>query len=459
MSFAVACENSATIEGCHARRVVYIFDEAKTIPAATFDAAEGAFSMAGGDTPDEAYALAASTPGEPLGRFYDIHARKPGYEDWWVRHVTKEETVRAGRMSTAWADQRRRQWGEGSPLYQNRVLGEFAEQLAHGVIPLAYVERAQGRWLDWQESDKKGTFTGLGVDIGGGHGGDPSIIARCYDRHKIESIEVRTWERDPAVATMSLTGRIKGILDVKGGYAVIDGIGLGAGVVHRGREQGSDFRSFIASGGNDLRDQTGEISFANNRAAMWWLARELLADESNQVCLPPDDIVDPSGETSLMGELISPKWKEQSNGRIVIESKKDIKDRIGRSTNLADACLQILTGPRVLGSFEAPSIGNLAQEMEKIRAEVEAEMSKGRSHPFSRVGVAIASDEEIDTSGPLTTLRYIGPYSTLTIFLDSHPYQVIPGWERDVDPLLAKEVVEGLPQLFETGETSHVMQV
>lgn len=103
-AFAVASDNPALIEGAHASRLVYVFDEAKAIPIGTWDAAEGAFSGAGGDTVNEAYALAISTPGESSGRFYDIHARKAGLEDWAVRHVTLQEAVAAGRISSEWAD-------------------------------------------------------------------------------------------------------------------------------------------------------------------------------------------------------------------------------------------------------------------------------------------------------------------------------------------------------------------
>src|SRR5271154_627495 len=88
---AVACEDPATIEGAHADSLLYVYDEAKTIPAETFDASEGAFSGAGEETSQEALALACSTPGAPAGRFYDIQSRKVGFEDWTVVHVTKEE--------------------------------------------------------------------------------------------------------------------------------------------------------------------------------------------------------------------------------------------------------------------------------------------------------------------------------------------------------------------------------
>src|SRR6185312_2888777 len=127
----------------------------KAIPGATFDAAEGAFANAGSDTVSEALAFAVSTPGEPQGRFYDIHARKPGYEDWFVWHVTLEDTIQAGRVSREWAEQRKRQWGEDSAVYQNRVLGEFASSEEDGVIPLGWIERANERWHVWNDQADK----------------------------------------------------------------------------------------------------------------------------------------------------------------------------------------------------------------------------------------------------------------------------------------------------------------
>lgn len=68
-AFAATATDPAGIEGAHAEHLFYIFDEAKAIPDAIFDAAEGAFSSGEGT---EAYALASSTPGEPQGRFWAI---------------------------------------------------------------------------------------------------------------------------------------------------------------------------------------------------------------------------------------------------------------------------------------------------------------------------------------------------------------------------------------------------
>jgi hypothetical protein len=57
-AFAAASQNAALIEGAHATALLFVYDESKAIPAATFDACEGALSGTG-----EAFALAFSTPG------------------------------------------------------------------------------------------------------------------------------------------------------------------------------------------------------------------------------------------------------------------------------------------------------------------------------------------------------------------------------------------------------------
>ncbi|MCJ7759583.1 hypothetical protein MUP59_00370, partial [Candidatus Bathyarchaeota archaeon] len=45
-AFALSSDDEQTIEGAHATRLMYIFDEAKAIPRKTWDAAEGAFANA-----------------------------------------------------------------------------------------------------------------------------------------------------------------------------------------------------------------------------------------------------------------------------------------------------------------------------------------------------------------------------------------------------------------------------
>lgn len=334
-AFAVASDNPAYIEGAHADHLLYVFDESKAIPGGMFDAAEGAFSNAGGDTAAEAYALAISTPGEPQGRFYEIHKRQPGLEDWWTRHVTLDETIEAGRVSREWAEQRRRQWGEGSAVYQNRTLGEFAANAEGGIIPLAWVEAANERWREWDEAGRPGEFEGLGVDVG--RGGDKSTLARRlrWVADGKQRTVIAGLERDGAADTMVVTGRVAGILRAHGGTATVDVIGIGAGVVDRTREQGLSVVAFNASERSEAQDRTGEFGFVNRRSEGWWTLREWLDPTYGEwLALPPDDL--------LTGDLTAPKYRLVSGGNLQVESKDDIRKRLGRSTDDGDAVMMAL---------------------------------------------------------------------------------------------------------------------
>ena len=321
---AAAPSDSAKIEGAHASAILIMFDEAKLIPAATWDAIEGALSGRG-----EALALALSTPGDPQGRFYDIHSRRRGLEDWTARHVTLDEAVKAGQISRKWADQRIRQYGLQSQFVQNHVLGEFHAGDDDTVIPLRWIEDAVARWQQWDD-DRRPVLEGphvVGVDVGS-TGPDQTVLAI---RRGPVLTELRRFSR---ADTMTTTGRVKGLLDADPEMtAVIDAIGVGAGVVDRLREQKARVEPFTASrSAGARRDISGEFRYSDQRSYSWWKLREALDPARNPViCLPDDDL--------LIGDLCAPKWKVESGARIKVESKDDIRKRLGRSTDTADAAI------------------------------------------------------------------------------------------------------------------------
>ena len=259
LAMAGSPDQPEKLEGAHADSVLYIFDESKIIAPQTFDAAEGAFSGAGEDTGLEAFALAISTPGSPAGRFYEIHRHAPGLEDWHTRHVTLDEAIVAGRMTRAWAAQRKKLWGEASALYQNHVLGEFCSEDEDAIIPLAWIEAAQDRWKAWDAEgrpDEDGQHT-IGVDVARS-GLDKSVAAV---RHGDILTHLVTWSRED---TMETVGRVKGMLDADpAATAIVDVIGIGAGVYDRLREMGLKTDPFNAAKKTTRRDATRQFGFMN----------------------------------------------------------------------------------------------------------------------------------------------------------------------------------------------------
>lgn len=325
-AFPVASDDPATIEGAHADRILYVIDEAKTVPVETWDAIEGAFSGAGEDTPLEALAFACSTPGAPVGRFYEIHARKPGYEDWHTIHVTIDRAIASGRISRKWADQRAKQWGTDSAVFKNRVLGEFAASEEDGVIPLEWVELAIERWRALHEAGSlvEMFVTRIGVDHAKG-GADKTVLA-----YRAGNVITRLERFDRDRSTMNTANHIAPKL-IKGVTAIIDV--APSGVVDRLKEMNLSVVGFNAAERTDRKDRSGELGFANRRAFAWWNLRELLDPDSGEdVALPPDDL--------LIGDLCAPKWRQVAGGRILIESKDEIRKRLGRSTDTGDAVVQ-----------------------------------------------------------------------------------------------------------------------
>jgi hypothetical protein len=109
----------------------------------------------------------------------------------------------------------------------------------------------------------------------------------------------------------------------------VDVIGIGAGVVDRLREQGYNVTGVNVSESSDRTDNSGELQFVNLRSAVWWALREALDPlNSDPLALPPDDI--------LTGDLTAPKWSITSAGKIKMESKEDLRKRLGRSTDAGD---------------------------------------------------------------------------------------------------------------------------
>jgi len=325
---AVASTKPELIEGAHADSLLYLIDEAKIVPDGTWDAIEGAFS--GGKTSGlpEAFVFAISTPGPPSGRFYDIHSRKPGFEDWFVRHVTLAEAVAAGRISPDWAEQRARQWGRDSAIYANRVLGEFHASDEDSVIPLSWVEAAVERWHLWDQAGRP-ALEGrqfLGVDVARA-GGDSTVLAY---RTGLAYTELETHDRED---TMETTARVQAAVGRRPGTVpVVDSMGVGGGVVDRLRELDEPVLAYTGAAKSRMRSRDGEWGFNNTRSAAYWRTRELLDPAFDPaLMLPPDDL--------LLADLTAPTWAVKT-GRpptIQIEPKDDLIKRLGRSPDRGDA--------------------------------------------------------------------------------------------------------------------------
>ena len=205
------------------------------------------------------------------------------------------------------------------------------------VIPIQWIERANDIYARWKEiySEDDVAFEAkqVGLDVAR-HGVDKTVMAYRYDMDDGQKIigKIDKYSHMDTMQTAGITmNLLKNTTDTQ---VLIDAIGIGAGVYDRCAEV-YPYRvyAFIAGEGTTQTDLSGLWSFADKRSAGWWTLRELLdPSNGNEIGLPPDD--------DLSGDLSSPTWRVLSNGRIRVESKDSIKDRLHRSTDTGDAVVQ-----------------------------------------------------------------------------------------------------------------------
>ncbi|MCH7928913.1 MAG: hypothetical protein IIA01_00210 [Proteobacteria bacterium] len=131
--------------------------------------------------------------------------------------------------------------------------------------------------------------------------------------------------------TMVVAGHVAKMIGKIEPHAVfIDVTGLGAGVYDRLCEMGY---GEIVDGVNFAQSPIDGEKYANKRAEMWDLLREWFEDPAG-VDIPDND--------GLHSELCAPVWgrgatRYDSSGRIILEAKEHIKERLGSSPDGADA--------------------------------------------------------------------------------------------------------------------------
>ena len=114
--------------------------------------------------------------------------------------------------------------------------------------------------------------------------------------------------------------------------------GLGAGVYDIMKDRKvQKLRAIHMSAPTHRRDRSGVYKFNSTRSAAWWNLRELMDPVYGEDIMLPED-------EDLIADLTTPYWEEKE-GKIVIETKKEVKKRLGRSTDTGDAVVLAYWNP------------------------------------------------------------------------------------------------------------------
>jgi hypothetical protein len=305
-------ETPEALQGIHADNVLLVADEASGIPESVYEAASG--SMSG----HNATTLLLGNPTRNSGLFYDTHNRLKG--EWKTFHVS---CLDSPRVSDAFVREMQLRYGEDSPAYHVRVLGNFPPREEDTVIPVELIDGAMNREI----KIAKQTKSVWGLDVAR-MGSDASALAK---RRGPVVEEIQTWK---GLDLMQLTGAVVAEFEAlppseQPVEILVDSIGLGAGVLDRLRELG-----LPARGINVAESPAMKGTYANLRAELWFKCKGWLANRD--VKIPKDE--------QLFAELASPRYTFTSSGKMQIESKESMKKRGLPSPDKADAlCLCLAT--------------------------------------------------------------------------------------------------------------------
>ncbi|GAA0505411.1 hypothetical protein [Deinococcus depolymerans] len=275
----------------------------------------------------ESELYAFGVPKGTANLFFDLHQRAtqalPGYH---TRTFTSHDSPWLSASALAGLMEEMRTLG-GELLVDQEIFGRFVNIQGGGlkVIPEAWVRLAQQRWAALTQPPRPPDA--LGVDVARG-GEDTTVLSPRWGVYfgRVTEIPGSRTPDGPSVRDL--------ILPEVGPDTLVnvDVVGVGTSPYDFTKQAHARTRPINFGAGSDARDSTDTYDFANFRAQAYWTFREALDPVSGLgLALPPDE--------QLVQDLISVGW-EPRGGKILIESKKDIKKRIGRSTNKGDAVVQ-----------------------------------------------------------------------------------------------------------------------
>lgn len=343
---------------------LFLLDEASGIPEEIFEAIEG--NRAGG-----VVIVMFSNPTRTSGEFFESHHRKAksakNPSGYLTFRLSSEEAAEVdphipGLARREWILEKQNEWGRDSSLYGVRILGTFPQQGASSVVPLHLVVTAVERGRTYRSiapaphpgSEDYDDFQALeapalkddptdrlevGVDVARSGMDKSSIVLR---RGPVAWRPVRFMGLDGpqlAAEVLKLIDAHRRPHDAAVPPRVkVDANGVGASVfdalaAYATSDQGSG-KLLVIGVMSSAAPTAKPREYANVRAQMWfelsaWLRTGAIA---------ADDV--------LEADITTPEFKFARDRRLLVESKDDIKKRLGRSPDDGDAlCLAVYDPP------------------------------------------------------------------------------------------------------------------
>ena len=297
--------NTEAFAGLHnkGKRILIIFDEASAIADKIWETTEGVLT----DEDTEIIWLAFGNPTRTDGRFRECFGK---FKHRWKTYQIDSRTVEG--VNKAEIERQVEDYGEDSDHVRIWVRGEFPRASSTQFIPTDLV--AAARKYKAQGYEKLPKF--LSVDVAR-FGNAQTVIGTRQGRKAVILGKYR------GLDTVQVAERvIEFIVKEKPDATVVDGDGLGAGVVDQIKFRGFGKRLFEFHGAVKANQFA---KYFNRRAEVWGLMRDWL--------MPGAEIPD---DPELETDLTSPEYLYSRKQQIQLEKKESMAARGLASPDCAD---------------------------------------------------------------------------------------------------------------------------
>jgi phage terminase large subunit len=336
-------DEGVKFQGIHAANVLMILDEAPGVHPKIWEAIEGA--RAGGNV----RVLAIGNPTMASGPFHDAFTEnrgdsariadveavldgKPNNAGWTCftisafdtpnligipgktndeklkrllvmsdKELDSDEQIRPYLTRRRWVKEKYYEWGEGHPLWESRVLGEFPKQGEDALLSLSWLEAAKDREPLAKSTDK----VVAGLDVAGPGEAETSLTVRRGP----DIILHKQWPKeDPRGEVVQALMPFKAELSAVN----VDAVAIGWYIYKHLEDMKFPAVPIIAQAASNDSEK-----YADAKAEFYWGLRMRLA--ANELSGLTDE--------KTIGQLAGIRYKLNSRGQIEIESKQKALDR------------------------------------------------------------------------------------------------------------------------------------
>jgi hypothetical protein len=343
--------NTEAFAGLHneGSRILLVMDEGSAIPDVIWEVAEGALT----DKDTEILWLVFGNPTRNTGRFRDCAPDGKFGRRWNFRAIDSRDVEGTNvDLFREWAED----YGEDSDFFKVRVRGQFPDADGDSFISRTDAVAATARRPEADQKNPQPLV--LGVDCAR-FGGDLSVILPRRGRDA-RSIKPKIYQ---GLDAHTLTLMIRDTVNELGPEGVfIDEGNIGAAVVDNLRAMRLPTLILGVNFGSGPGGLVSEECL-NKRAELWVLMRQWLRDGG---MIP--EYLPGAPDRTFVDELVAPTmgYASKVRGRseaLQLESKKDIRRRVGFSPDFADALactfhLPLSVPANRYGPLPAPVIAN-----------------------------------------------------------------------------------------------------